>query len=107
MRKFFVVAVSSLALLALVPQAQAHDQRTGAFVAGAVTGAAVTRVLATHHDGRYQHGPRVVEYRHYRVSPRLREVRYIRHQAQRSHGYWHRADRGHRYGDHHRRGHGS
>ena len=38
MRKFLIVVASSLALFAVVPQAQAHGDRVGVFVAGAVTG---------------------------------------------------------------------
>src|SRR5687768_5476862 len=72
MRKILVIVAAALAGLAVVPQAQAHDDRVGVFIVGAVTGAVVGHVLASHDDDRYyERRPRVVEH-HYYEAPRRR-----------------------------------
>lgn len=97
MRKFLIVAASSLALFAVVPQAQAHGDRVGVFVAGAVTGAVVGHVLSAHHDHDhyYERRPRVVEHHYYEAPRRPREVHYYHHDRPRGHGHWKHQHRGH------------
>jgi hypothetical protein len=105
MRKILVILAAALTGLAIVPQAQAHDDRVGVFVAGAVTGAIVGHVLTVdgHHHRHYDRGPRVVEYHYYEPRRRPREVYHVYHERPRHH--WKNDDRrghgrhaGHRYG---------
>ncbi|HEY9380371.1 MAG TPA: hypothetical protein VIQ01_03905, partial [Burkholderiales bacterium] len=88
MRKILVIVAAALAGLAIVPQAQAHDDRVGVFVAGAVTGAIVGHVLTVdgHHHRHYDRGPRVVEHHYYESRRRPREVYHVYHERPRH--YW-------------------
>lgn len=96
MRKFLIAAASSLALFAVVPQAQAHGDRVGVFVAGAVTGAVVSQVLSAHgHDHYYvERRPRVIEHHYYEAPRRSREVHHYYHERSRGHGHWKHDHRG-------------
>ncbi|MBX6393285.1 MAG: hypothetical protein IRY96_07400 [Burkholderiales bacterium] len=79
MRKTLVI-IAALAGLALAPQAQAHDDRVGIFVVGAITGAVIGHVLGDHdhhHHHHHVYRPRVVEHHHHYV-PR-RPVREVHH----------------------------
>jgi len=57
MRKTLVI-IAALAGLALAPQAQAHDDRVGIFVVGAITGAVIGHVLGDH-DHHHHHPSRL------------------------------------------------
>ena len=106
MRKVLIIVAAALAGLAIVSPAQAHDDRVGVFVAGAVTGAIVGHVLTVdghHHHRHYDRGPRVVEHHYYESRRRPREVHHVYHERPRH--YWKHDDRrghgrhiGHRYG---------
>lgn len=87
MRKFLVIGATIAAFAAAPTAAQAHDDRVGVFVVGAVTGAIVHHVLSDHgHRTHVYHhrAPRVVEHHHhYHKAPprRVREVHHYHHKA--------------------------
>lgn len=98
MRKILIIVAAAVAGLTIVPQAQAHDDRVGVFVVGAITGAVIGQVLSSHGDSHhhYDRGPRVVEH-HYYESRRPARVIHHRHYERPRH-HWKKS--------HHHGGHG-